>query len=150
MKKIGTIRTVAFVALLLVIAVICVLVLTINGVIPVNPPRLDVLTNAGVTRYRSFAEGWKDPVEKYAFIATRDQVAKITGLESLGKTTYFDCEELTSRNRLKSFTKGRPYWFSLKWSRVLEHYAATQGPPIWKEMVYDPTSGQCLLKEWDD
>lgn len=137
-------------ALLLVAASGCILALMLNGVILANPPQLDILTKAGVTRYKGYAEGWEDSVEKYSFVATRDQVSKIAGFESLNKTTYFECEESTSRNRLTSFIKGRPYWFSIKWSRELEHYAAPQGPPIWKEMVYDPNSGRCLLKEWDD
>ena len=140
----------AAVVLLLLIVVIGVPLLVINGVVAIGSPRLTVVSDAGITQYRSFAEGWEDSTEKYAFTATREQVAMIAQRESLTKTTQFDCEEPTSRNRLASFCRGRPYWFAVKWSQQLEHYAAPMGPPIWKEMVYDPTSGRCLLKMWDD
>ena len=148
--KIRPIYTIVSVALLLITICAILAALIINGVIPVNPPRLQMLTDAGVMHYRSFAEGWEDSTEKYAFIATRVQVAKIIQVEALNKTTYLDCEEPTSKNRLGSILNGRPYWFTIKWSRELEHYAASQGPPVWKEMVYDPGSGQCLLKIWTD
>jgi len=74
-------RTITVIALSLVAIVVSVLVLIVNGVIPVNPPQLQVLTDAGVTKYKSFAEGWEDSTEKYAFSATREQVATITQLQ---------------------------------------------------------------------
>ena len=134
-----------------VIAVpVCALLLVANGVISLNPPHLQTLADAGIPRYRSFAEGWEDSTEKYAFQATTEQVRMIVQRESLSKTTLFDCEEPTARNRLQSIVRKRPYWFAMPWARGLEHYAAEPGPPIWKEMVFNPVTGECRVKIWTD
>lgn len=113
-------------------------------------PRLQALADAGLTQYRSHVAGWEDSVERFAFTATPAQVARIADTLAMHKTRLFACEESTSRNRLASVTEGRPRWFTIQWSPALEHYEAVPGPPVWKEMVYDPGSGQCRLKIWDD
>jgi hypothetical protein len=119
------------------------------GVIPYDAPGLPSLTHAGIDEYRSYVDGGlRDSICRYAFSATREQILMFIESEGLTKTSYFECDEQTSRNRLHNITKEHPYWFKVPWRQELEHYADNHGPGWHEELVYDPSTGQCLLKIW--